>query len=251
MLKDLKSNNEYLFTEEDYETFSQENLHSKDVEINKRRSTIRSKLIDIHSEVENVIRNLGLNPHWSKRNITALPYITPRTESTGVNWIGLRYGRDKRTIKLMTADLPKVSDEDQEFSFLKFQCIQVGISYEGLEISLFHSNPSNSFDRGYLHDKLKTDTELQNKVIEEIKSLKGYGIKWYTGQHCFDIDNERAEDFINFYDSKDEYNTYSFAEVLIPRWDRRLCKDQIYNTIMDYVDLFSELYEYTKWQPNI
>lgn len=255
MLKDLKNNEEYcsvyLFNEEDYETFSKENIHSKDVEINRRRNVVKSKLVDIHSQIGGVIENLGLNPHWSKRNITALPYITPRTEGTGLNWIGLRYGRDKGTVKAMTADLPKVSDEDQEFSFLKFQCIQVGISYEGLEISLFHSSPSNSFDRGYLHDKLKTDTDLQNVIIREINNLKGYGIKWYTGEHCFDIDNEKAEDFIKFYESKDEYGTYSFAEILIPRWDRRLCREQICNTIVDYVDLFSNLYEDTKWKPNV
>ena len=254
MLKDLKNSEEYcsvyLFNEEDYETFSKENIHSKDVDINRRRNVVKSKLVDIHSQIGGIVENLGLNPHWSKRNITALPYITPRTEGTGLNWIGLRYGRDKGTVKLMTADLPKVSDEDQEFSFLKFQCIQVGISYEGLGISLFHSNPSNSFDRGYLHDKLKTDTDLQNVIIREINNLKGYGIKWYTGNHIFNIDLEDAIKFIEFYDKYDEYNTYSFAEIIIPRWDSRLKKNEINNTVIDYVDLLTPLYETIKWKPN-
>lgn len=251
MLKDFKNSDMYLFNEEDYETFSNENLHSKDVEINNRRNMVRAKLIDIHLDIEDVIKNLDLNPHWNKRNITALPYITPRTETTGVNWIGLRYGRDKKTIKSMTADLPKVSDEDQEFSFLKFQCIQVGISYEGMGISLFHSNPSNSFDRGYLHDNLKNDLKLQDKIIQEINKLKGYGIKWYTGEHCFDIDKEESNKFIEFYDKYDEYNTYSFAEIVIPRWDARLKKDVINNTVTDYVDLLTSLYEVTMWKSNI
>lgn len=251
MLKDIKNSDLYLFNEKDYETFSQENLHSKDIEINNRRNRVRTKLIDLHLDIEDEIKKLNLNPHWNKRNITALPYITPRTEGTGVNWIGLRYGRDKKTIKDMTADIPKVSDEDQEFSFLKFQCIQVGIDYEGMGISLFHSNPSNSFDRGYLHDKLKTDTKLKSKVIEEISKLKGYGIKWYTGNHIFNIDLEDAIKFIEFYDKYDEYNTYSFAEIIIPRWDSRLKKSEINNTVIDYVDLLTPLYETIKWKPNI
>lgn len=246
MIKDI-SREEYLFTEEEFNILSEETamLTNENDEVRILRKSIQQKLLDINAQILPMIskHKLDIHNHRVPRNITSQPFPYPRNYWK-VNWICVRYGRSPRDIKLLNLD--SVAGEDDEFGFLKFQCFQVDVLYTGVEVSIFHSLPNNSFDRGYVHSKID-DTEFKQKLIDVINNIKGYGFKWYAGDACFDFDTNKAEDFIDFYKKNDTYHKYSSITLAIPRWDKRLLKDHIAENIFEIIDQLYPLFQLMKW----
>lgn len=89
------------FEEVDFETFNEEYIKSRTKEIENRRKKIQEKLLDINSDVRNVlIKKYDLHNHWKTEHITSL--LFPCEYNHGVvNWIGIRYGKSKAKINLL------------------------------------------------------------------------------------------------------------------------------------------------------
>ena len=246
LLKDIPRGN-YIFTEEDYDTFKEIYQRDNSWEINRSRKKVHTKLLEFNEGIINYLKNnkYDLHNHYSERNIASLPYCTPYGNGGKVSWMGIRYGIDPDIINLMNQGREKNERWD---GFLMFSCLGVNVLEEGIEIGLTHSIPRNSYDRGYLHDNIN-DPEVQSKLFEALYKLKGYGFTWYTDMGKFDIDKSSVGDFIKWYEQNDLPGTYSFCTIVIPRWDERLTKLNFEKTCIDYLTLTYDLYLATRWQP--
>lgn len=246
LLKDIPKEN-YVFTDEDFDTFKEIYWRDKSWEINKARKAVQSKLLSYNDEIMNYFKNnkYDLHNHYSERNITSLPYCTDFGNGDRVAWLGIRYGVNPDIINLMNYDKDR---EDKKDGFLMFSCLGVNVISSGVEIGLTHSIPRNSYDRGYLHDNID-NPEVQSKLLDAMYKLKGYGFKWYTDNGEFEIDKHSVGEFIDWYKKNDTLYTYSFCTVVIPRWDERLTKSNWVKTCLDYLTLIYDLYLATRWQP--
>lgn len=249
MIKDI-SRDEYLFSEEEYDILSKDTckLTNEDNHARNMRLSIQRKLLDLNSQILPMIKEhkLDIHNHRIPRNVTSQPYPNPRNYWS-VDWICVRYGRDARDIRLLNLDA--IPGEDEEFGFLKFQCMQVTVVEQGVEVVLFHSIPTNSFDRGYVHNNIDNE-EYRQKLIELVKKLQGYGFVWYAGDDKFEFDTHKSEEFIDFYKNSDRYHTYSYLCKQIPRWDERLLKKNIAQASFEIMDQMYELFQHMKWPMN-
>ena len=244
-IKDINQE-QYLFTEEDYDVFDPELIRCTDLEINRKRNIVKSKLIKLHNEIYLTIhKEYKVDKHYNDKYITSLPYCNQHN-NWEVHWLGLRYGQDGKIVKEMDKD---IADNDPLRGFLMYQCYQINVTNKAFEISIYHSTPRNTYDRGYVHSKID-DKEYQQKLIDAINKLKGHGFIYYAGEGKFNIDQEEAENFIKFYNKYDLYGTYSSCIVAIPVKSRLLLKENIVTTCIDYIDLLSELFNVMRWVKN-
>ena len=238
----------FYFIDDEYNILSSDYMYKNNYEdkyVKDNRDSIKQKLLDLNTEILSQIKKdkLDLHNHFNTKNIISLTYPCPRNKDK-VDWIGVRYGVSKRTISLING--PEKFDEHSDFGFLKFGCLQISISSTGVQVQLVHSIPNDSFDRGYLHDNLMKDTQLQNNIIESLKPLKGLGFKWYFGNECVKLDDYEPEEFINLYNTKDQFHTYSMLTLEIPKTDERLLESNIHN-LYKYIKLLYPLYNTLKF----
>ena len=255
MIKDI-DRSEYVFTDEDFDTFSVSNAtipSYEDINIKRRREAVQQKLLEINIEINQWIVKSGydhLYNHPKEKNITSAVYPNPHNNMK-VDWMAVRYGRNPKDIEIINNKENfgmNKSFEDSDFGFLRFSCFQVGLTKDGVDIGLCHSIPNDSLDRGYTHDKIKNDPQFIDKLINVIKKLQGYGYVWTSGSEEFAFDYREAEEFPDWYSRNDSLHTYSFLTVHIPKWDKRITKENIAETSCDIIDQLYELYELTRYE---
>ncbi|OUN51697.1 hypothetical protein B5G18_12505 [Clostridium perfringens] len=229
------------FTFEDYETLFFRNQSLDNKVINLRRKKVRDKILKIHSNVYLILNKENIHCHWITQNITSL--IRPCEFNFGrVGWIGVRYGKSKEEIDILNIG----SSKNESLGFQKHSCLQFSIIQNGFEINLFHAVRRDAVDRGYLHENIN---KLKDKIIIELDKLKGEGFKWiiHTGEenkdYVFNIDDEKSEDFIKFYNRYDEEGRESYLSYYLEPDDYRLENiDSISKVVVEKMKLLVPLY---------
>lgn len=255
----MAENINYYFTDEDYEVFRDDRQTSSlSAEMNKRKE-IRQKLLDLNELILPIIkeRKWNLHNHYKPENITSM--IAPCEMNKGrVNWLGVRYGKSKRELADINFGLSRFGSDDRSADikgFQKYTCMQVNVSYTGLDAGMYFAVPYDSIDRNYLYtnmDKLKPEIE------EVIRSLKGLGYRWSTWnvemqkqnlvpefgyadpESTFDFDVQNPEDFADWWLKHDVEGCYSSVMRHFPRRDRRIATED--DIVENAVQVFEELY---------
>lgn len=248
----MKNTNNYYFDELDFNTFEESKVTLNTKDIRDARKRVKGKLLDLNDELLQVLRQakLDLHNHSNPNNITSL--IQPCEYNHGkVNWLGIRYGRSASAIAELNFGLGK-DEKDEKLGFQKYSCMQVNICYDGVEVGLYHAVPADSVDRWNLHEHID-DTELQTKLINEIRNLQGYGYKWIVSdkignRYEFDFDNRKAEEFISFYKEYDKDGCYSSMLMHFPRWDERIQSSNLVMTCYKIIEQLYNLYQLIIWK---
>lgn len=255
MLKDISL---LYFTDDDYDVFHKDNASLNTSVIRDARKRVQEKLLTFHRDIlypKILSEGLNLAVHKNPEHITSLIYPCDYNRYR-VDWLGIRYGRNAKDIKELDEILSNLpnnerSINDQKVGFQKYACLQVNICYTGLEVGIFHSVPHQAIDRMYMHEHID-DTDLQDKIIEELKKLKGYGYVWNIGNeqenHTFNLDAEKAEDFISFYKSNDREGMWSSMLKSFPRYDENLTEKNLAQTCYDIIEQLKPLYELVIWK---
>ena len=239
--------NKFLFTEEDYNVFDPEITKSTDPKHGRQRTNTKNKLLSLHYRLYPKIELSRMNvyKHSNEKNITS--YWFPNEHNNfDVHWIGLRYGEDPKVIKMLDFDTDK---DDTEKGFLKHQCYQINIEYTGMEVSIYHNTPRNTWDYGYTMQHID-DGKFQKELIHCIEQLKGLGLKWYIGQDVFNIDERNSQEVIQFYKSHLGKSEYNCILVDIPRYSPMLLDTNIVETCLYYMDKMYNLYSLMRWKEN-
>lgn len=246
---------DFYFTKENYDVFFKDNISLNTNDLQKGRLVVQDKLLKLHKKLLPEIQKRGYNihPHYIPKCITSLPY--PHLHNNfKLNWIGLRYGQDPaiiNSLKLSEVFSDKSDESYNDYGFLKFECFQVNVVYEGIVIGIFHSNPEDSFDRGYLKEHLveDRDTILENHIVNNLVDLRFLNLQWNCNGQQFDLDKDNPQHFADFY-SKNGLKGYSTCTILIPRWDIRILESNLVQTIMYYIDLLYPLFDTIRWKSN-
>lgn len=233
----------YIFNNDDFDTFKNENRFRTDTEIGARRKSVQNKLKHIHEELQIKLlqNNFNISRHYSKKNLTALPYINITTpKDAGINWLGIRYGVSESEAKKQ--GLP-MTGKDKISGFLDHQCIQINITADCIEIGLVHATKNGTFDNAYIKKRLENnDKILEKEIVKEIRNMYGYGLKWHIGDKCFDIDKDDPNEFIDFYIKNDYAQLYSICSIEIPKFDIRVTKENFINTSLFYIGALYPMY---------
>lgn len=248
MIKDIEN---YLFTEDDYKTFSRKYCFDDSIDANRRRSIVQNKLKTIHTDISKSLldNNLEISQHYNQRNLTSLPFINATTsKAEGINWMGLRYGITASKAKEL--GFP-ITGKDKISSFLDHQCFQIDIFDSGIQIGLFHSTKNGTFDSAYIEKQLKSNNiELISAINNEVNNLKGLGLCWEIGDKVFNIDAQDSNTFCDFYIHNIQPGIYVKCVINIPKYDIRLTKDNIASTCEFYINQLYDLYKILSWNKN-
>ena len=224
------------FTYEDYETLFLRNQPLNDTVVIEKRKRVKDKILRIHEKVYPILNKENIHCHWVKNNITS-SIIPDQYNFWKVSWIGVRYGKHENEVKSMMSD---------EFGFPKHSCLQFCINPDGFAINLFHAVRRDAVDRDFLHENINN---LKNKIISELDKLKGEDLIWVIHDnvedrdYTFEIDNEKSEDFINFYKEKDDEGRESYLSYFLEPDDDNL-KDvnSISKIVIEKIKLLLPLY---------
>ena len=266
-----KNDSNLYFNDEEFDIFAEQYQKQRTHYTETIRKEVQTKLLDLNKEILNGIRldNLQLFNHMNTNNITSLTF--PCCYNKGkVNWLGVRYGKHPADIK----DLNKIvepynttrSSNDPKYTFQKHACMQVNVGYSGVDIGIFHTVPDGAVDRLYLHEHIKNnDTKLLTEIENELDNLKGYGFEWniwdttlentelpqFGGvnypEKIYKFDTENTESFLSWYDKNDKAGCYSSMLVHFPRYDTRIDKDNIVNTVLAIFNQLYPLYKLLSW----
>ena len=258
MLKDI-SIDDYLFTEEDFDTYKEEYQKSIHPDIMRRRKETGDKLLEISKELlpELRKRNYILDTHPKSGH--TLSWDRPLPYNHGiVNWRGVRFGRTARELEILNIGLGKNSyDDRKKIGFQKYTCFQINIEQYGIDVGLFHAVPYESIDRMTVREYLVNYPQFKDQLIEALKEIRGYGFIWSISpkdetdsEHLFYFDFQDPEDFPEFYLNYDIEGTYSSLLYRFPKWDRRILKENFINSCLDIFDILYPIYEIIKWVPN-
>ena len=249
---------DYLFTNDDYDTFKEEYHSSIRPDIMDRRHRVQEKLDLIHKEVlpEFVKKGYNISIHPAADKWPRLKYSWDRPvpyNKGKVDWMGIRYGRKTDIDDLNFG----ITNKDQKIGFQKYTCFQIDVAQYGLEVGIFHAVPHDSIDRMNMHEKLRDD-EFRSGLVNILKQIEGYGFVWSispkgTGtpedvEHIFNFDIDEIETFPDFYEKYDVDGTYSSLLYRFPKWDRRVLKENITKSCLDIFDLLYPVYDYIKWK---
>lgn len=235
---------DYVFSMEDYDTFKPENCFREDTEIGNRRRIVQKKLLELHKEISKKLLEGKYNicQHYNNKNITALPYInvtTPRKE--GINWLGLRYG-----MPLSEADELGFSmhgGKNKISGFLEHQCFQINILYDGVEVALFHSNRTGTYDNAYITRHLNNnDLDVINNIKQCVSKLKYIPVQFYFGSSVFDPSIDDVNYFVDFYLDNNELGYYQKCGIKFSRLDPCLLKKNFVDICIFYIDCMYDLY---------
>lgn len=256
MVKDISN---FYFTDEDYDVFHKDKAGLNTREVREKRSLVQEKLLTFNRDSlypKILQKGLNLATHKSPEHITSLTFPCI-FNNYRVDWLGIRYGRNASDIEelqeimSMGASSGLLGFEDKKYGFQKYACLQVNISYTGLDVGLFHSTPADAVDRMYLSEHID-DMDVQEGIINELRKLKGHGYVWTISNnefsHSFDIDAERPEDFINFYREYDRNGMWSMMLKHFPRYDERITEDKLAETCYDIIEQLKPLYELVIWK---
>ena len=201
-------------------------------------------MLSIHKKIYKNIKELGIDCHWRKDNITSL--IRPCQYNKGkVDWIGVRYGKQEWEIKTLNKGAI-----DGELGFQKHACIQYAIAANGFEINLFHSVPHDAVDRDELHRKLM-NLEDRKKIENELRKLKGHGICWHIDDAKFYLDKDDISKFYDFYIYNDsEGKLSSLGKFFEPDDINLKDEESICNLVNEYVSLLIPLYNLVSFRLN-
>lgn len=240
----------FYFQFSDYEIFFPRNHTQSDAFIMTRRRELQKKLLNIHERINEHIITLGLHCHWNLNHITT--QIVPSIFNKGkVNWLGVRYGKTEAEVKLLNYNATK----DEMLGFQKHACIQFSLGEEEFAVGLFHAVSHDAIDRSYLHERLE-NAAFKQKLIKEIEKLKGYEFIWYIHNNGefeeFDLDNESASNFVEFYQNHDRDGVESYLSYHIsPDDDQIRTIDSIVRLILERVKLLLPIYELLVYRPKI
>lgn len=229
------------FTYKDYETLFLRNQALNDTSIRIRREEIQDKILEIHKKVYPTLNKENIHCHWRPENIISL--IRPCVFNLGrVGWVGVRYGKHEDEINMLNIG----SSKDEELGFQKHACLQFCITSSGFEINLFHAVRRDAVDRNYMHENIN---KIKNKIINELNKLKGENLEWVihdnveNKNYIFEIDNEKSEQFIDYYRKYDEEGRESYLAYYLEPNDNRL-KDlnSISKVVIEKIKLLLPLY---------
>ncbi|MBJ8006728.1 phospholipase D-like domain-containing protein [Bacillus cereus] len=233
----------HYFQYEDYQVFFPRNKKKPaNHPIQKSRKRVKEKLLAIHKVLEPELEAIGLYSHRNPKFTTS--HITPNNfNKERVGWIGIRYGKHKDVVDKLNGiyginRYDRKKDFDESFSFQKHACIQLAIGSHGIDISLFHAVADEAVDRDHLDKKL-LDSAFKEEVTNYIGDLRERGYVWdiYDPKSeeiiaSFKLDQNRPEDFLDFYRKNDEKGFESFLKHAIPVNDIRI---QSIESIVDLV----------------
>lgn len=236
--------NQY-FKYEDYETFFERNIYTTSL---PQRQHVQSKMLKLHESVYKKLNklNLDLHCHWYPQNITSL--IDPNIfNHYQVSWMGVRYGKEKSEIEQL---LKGAIDSDPQWGFPKHGCLQFSISSTSFNINLFHAVRHEAYDRYFLHEKLEKFPLFKNELINKLKILKGTDYYWGIWDSIsdkeianFDFNNQKAEDFIDFYLQHDQDGLESFLALSFDPDDEQINNQNIVSTIVEEFRFLNPLYQ--------
>ena len=176
---------DYYFTEEDFETFNQENSKKNNKEINTRRDVVKDKLLKINSEIiEEINKKYKLYNHWKTKNIIAPSGARPNAwNNFSLSWLGIRYLR--KEVEEIVTFMKKTNDDLDDFGANKFTCFQINLSYEedapSFEVGIFHSVPNWAYDREKVIENLQNNNhDIRQNFTKVIKNLKGEALKFHS-----------------------------------------------------------------------
>ena len=242
----------YFFTYRDYEAFFIRNQRRSDIEIDKRRKDIQSKMLLLHKKIYPEARKLGVECHWNPDHITSMTRPCEFNKFK-VAWMGVRYGKKKKEIDLLNQCLEQ-RDRDEIKGFQKHGCLQFCIVPGGFEVNLFLAVRHDAVDRMHIKDRMP---QLRQSITEEIRKLQGHHMTWeicnegLSEYDSFDIDNEEPEDFCDFL-KKDHDGCESYLRLFFEADDEILkTSDTIADAVVYYFELLAPLYNAMVWRPSV
>lgn len=263
MIKDI---NEFYFTDDEYDIFAEKYQDQRTHYLEHARKDIQNKLLELNKEILKELpkRNIQVYNHSNSKNITSLTF--PCWWNKGkVNWLGVRYGKSPKAIKELN-NLIGRGYNDPDYAFHKHACLQVNLDYKGIDIGIFHAVPDGAIDRQYLHDLIdNNNTQLLSAIQTEIDKLVGYGYEWniwdtniekdklpdFGGDNdpekTYIFDNENKQNFFAWYIKNDRPGCYSSMLAHFPRYDSRINKANLVNTILDIFEQLYPIYKLISW----
>ncbi len=250
------------FTDEDFDTFRSEYVETRTKDIMDRRKIIQSKLLEINDDLKKTVRSkYNLHPHWKDENVTSL--LFPCEYNHGkVTWIGLRYGRSKREIALLNEGR---NLNDLYLGFQKYNCFQIDLSLDGLDMGIYHSVPHDAVDRMYVQEYID-DLKFRTDLGHCLNSLIGYGYvfsvgrlgavsnSWETINFEFDryIEGNILEEFVKFYKENVTDGVHSSLLYHYSRYDERIQTiEDIEKEYLKHIDRLFEFYRTISWSVRV
>jgi HKD family nuclease len=224
---------------EDYEAFFLRNqLHS--LSRVPHREVVQDKFIELAQELLPDILNSGmdLHLHWSRNHWSSLIYPSVYNFQR-VTWLGVRFGKHQDEVMRLSSG----AEEDEFIGFQKHACLQFSIAAETFETTLFHAVRHDAVDRPHLHEALRKP-DFRRRLIETLRPLEGRDCYWIVGGHdSFEFEEQKAEDFPQFYLEVDRDGYDSFLQFAYYPDDERISKENIKATILDDFRLFYPVYQ--------
>ncbi|MGR6544839.1 hypothetical protein [Paenibacillus tundrae] len=236
----------FYFTHQDYETLLESNAPLVTQGLRNGRETIRNKLLDLHDQLADYAKGLGLHSHWDSNH--KVSQIEPNQFNFGrVNWMAVRFGKHRTELDGL---LPKRAYREKEiYKFPKHGCIQMSVTQNGLSVGLFHAVRYDSWDRAYVAGKLEKTSDFIRTITSHLKDIQGYGYRWFIHDPTtdrgtsFSIDDESLDDFPAFY-RNDEDGFESFLTTTYEHNHEEIeTVDDIVNLIKFHMDLLLPLYK--------
>lgn len=259
-----RTEEDYIFTEEDYNTFKEEYWKSIHPDIMNRRHKIQQKLhklnLNLLPKLHQRKIDVELHPSYNKNSRLEFSWDRPTLYNHGqVDWIGTRYGRktDIEDLGYSKDSFSKDESDINKIGFQKFTVFQVSIMQYGVHVGMFHAVPRDSIDR-YLMRQFIYDEKWANGLVDLMKNLEGHNLVWSISpknngesddcEHNFYFDFQKPEDFIQFYKDYDTEGSYSSLMIRFSKWDSKLLKENFENTCLETFELLYPIYDYIKWK---
>ena len=158
----------YFFNFHDYETFFPKHQYQDGPIINKRRDTVRKKLLTLNNQLKNELKQYSLYNHWAserKPEFITSQIILSDYNHNRLSWICIRYGKHRKDAII------EGSSAERYESFIKHACMQVSVVGDGVQIGLFHATANGAIDRNYLKEG-----KIDNQKIKFIRKLRSYKV---------------------------------------------------------------------------
>lgn len=244
------------FGVEDFEIFNSDVVRTNGNDIAAKRRIVKNKLLEINEDIKGTMGVKDLHNHWKPEHI--ISWLTPCEYNKGkVDWIGLRFGRNKDKIDALNFGIGK----DEMLGFQKYNCFQINLCRTGVEMGMFHSVPKDGVDRMYCHQMIRSgDEKFRKDLVKAVDKIVGYGFVWSVGNDfesdSFSFDDVECSDgcsvgdkFIDWYDRCDRDGMYSSVLYHFSRFDDRIgSKDLIEVEFLKIVERLGDLYKVMSWK---
>lgn len=245
----------------DFDTFSNRFNRLNTSDIRARRKRTQDKLLEINTDIKSYMTKLNLFPHWKAENITSLTFPCEFNHGT-VGWLGVRYGRSKKEIDLLNEGR---ETNDPFLGFQKYNCFQIDVAIDGVDMGIYHSVPHDAIDRMYVREHID-DVDFQENLGVILQNLTGYNYtfsvgqlgavsnKWETHDFNFDAyyDGDILHEFTKFYKTYVVDGTHSSLLYHYARNDERIQeKEQIESEFFKHIDRLLDFYKLFSWNINL